>query len=450
MINNLRKLIPEKDSQAFWLSLFLCLFFCSVILFVVSPITGLSKNFGAGNDGYIQLARSLAKGDGFVFEKGGPAVFHRLPLYPLFLVPVALFPENLQRYVIVIPQSILVGFIGMMTFKIAKQLYSRTVAVTALLLFLVNPWVYWNAKTPMVSVLQASLYLIFAYFVAIELFEIFNIHVRIIRSKPLPRGFIIGVFGAGLALTHAAMLPVFFIFMFILFITALFRDRRRLLTVLIAVVVTCCFIAPWTYRNRVVFGRFIPVTCGGGLDYFNGNIHWVGIVEEPQRQGEHFIDASFRIIGIEGTEETHTHWKGFKDIKLEELTNRKMFEHIKKHPVLFVKKFILNAVEYYFPALTYPFLAVKGVSLEKIALTVFHLGLWICAIIGILFRETKFSLKPYLLLLAGILLYSVWYFPFATFIGHALYAFGTIPFLCIMSAAGIVCFFRKERQTIPG
>lgn len=146
MAGILRRFVPTGDKQAFWLSLFLCFFFCLIILFVISPVTGLSKNFGAGNDGYIQLARSLAAGDGYVFEKDGPPVFHRPPMYPLLLVPVALFPENLQRYIIIIPQSILVGLIGMMIFKIAGQLYNQNVAKIALLLFLVNPWVYWNAK----------------------------------------------------------------------------------------------------------------------------------------------------------------------------------------------------------------------------------------------------------------------------------------------------------------
>lgn len=437
MINNLRKLIPEKDSQAFWLSFFLCLFFCSVILFVVSPITGLSKNFGAGNDGYIQLARSLAAGFGYVFEKDGPAVFHRPPLYPVFLVPVALFPGPLQRYVIVIPQSILVGFIGMMIFKIANRLYNRIVAAVALLLFLINPWVYWNAKNPMTPILQTFLYLIFAYFTTMELFDKTSF-------KPLQTGLIIGAAGAALALTHAAMLPVVLLFLLALFITAAVREEKRILTSVVAGVVVICLVVPWTYRNWVVFHKFIPVSGGGGLAYFNGNVHWAGIEPEPQRPRETYIDASLRILGIEGTEQTQTHWKGFKDINLEELANKKMAEHIRNHPVLFIKKVILNAVEYYFPAFTAPFLAIKAVTVEQWALSIFHLVLWITTVWGILCcRRMGF------LLLAGIIFYSVWYFPFATgFIGHNLYTFGTIPFLCIMSAAGIVCFFRKEKQTM--
>jgi 4-amino-4-deoxy-L-arabinose transferase-like glycosyltransferase len=442
MTGVLAKIVPEKDSRVFWLSFVLCIFFCGMILLVVSPIIGLSSNFGSGNDGYIQLAESLVAGNNYVFEKGGPPVFHRPPLYPLFLVPIALFPQYLQRYIIVIPQSVLVGLIGMMIFKIACRLYNRTVAVVALLLFLINPWVYWNAKNPMTPILQTFLYLLFAYSTAIELFGK-------TKFKTLPAGLIIGAAGAALALTHAAMLPPVCLSLLVLFINAAVRNKKRIVTPLLAGVVVICLIAPWTYRNYVVFNRFIPIAGGGGLAYFNGNVHWAGIEPEPQRPSESYINASLRVLGMEGTEQTRTHWKGFKDIKDEDLADKKMAEHIKSHPVLFVKKVILNAVEYYFPVLTYPFLAVKRVSLEQIALTAFHLGLWVFAIIGILFRRTEFSLKPFLLLLAGILFYSVWFFPFATFIGHSLYTMGTIPFLCVMSAAGVVFLFRKEKKMLP-
>ncbi len=435
MIKFLKKLLPQNSPQAFWFSFLVCAVLGFFILFVVSPITGLSKNFGKDNDGYIQLARSLVAGYGYVFEKDGPAVFNRPPLYPLFLVPVALFPEFMQRYVIVIPQSILVGFIGMMVFKIAKQLCNQKVAMVALLLFLINPWVYWNAKNPMTPILQTFLYLIFAYFIAVELFGK-------TKFEALPAGMVIGIAGVALALTHAAMLPVVCLFLLVLFINAVVRNKKRILPPLVAGVAVICLIAPWTCRNWVVFHRFIPVSGGGGLAYFNGNVHWTGIEPEPQRLGESYIDASLRVLSIEGTEQTRTHWMGFKDIRDEELANKKMAEHIKSHPTLFVKKFVLNAVEYYFPAFMKPFLAVKTVTSEQWMLSIFHLILWIGAIAGIFCCP-----RAGLLLLAGIIFYAVWYFPFATgFIGHSLYTFGTIPFLCIISASVIMCFFRKEKQ----
>jgi len=159
--------------------------------------------------------------------------------------------------------------------------------------------------------------------------------------------------------------------------------------------------------------------------------------DQPQKKGEPYIDASLRILAIDGNEATATHWKGFKDIHNEEIANAKMAEDIKSRPALFIKKTILNAVEYYFPALTNYFLAVKTKSVEQMALTVFHSGLWICAAFGIYYYR-----RAGLLLLAAIILYAVWYFPFATFIGHSLYTLGTIPFLSILAAAGFIRLLR--------
>jgi 4-amino-4-deoxy-L-arabinose transferase-like glycosyltransferase len=430
MIRILKRVIPQSDKQAFWLSFFLCLLICAVILFVVSPITNLSKDFGAGNDGYIQLARNLAAGNGYVFEKGGPPVFHRPPMYPLFLVPVALFPESLQRYVIVIPQSILIGFIGMLIFKIGRQLYNKKIALVSLLLFLINPWVYWNAKNPMTAILQTFLYIVFAYLACYELF-------KGLKYSPLISAIFIGISGAALTLAHGAMLPVVFIFLFMIFIIAVKRGKR-FLTPVFAGIIVIALIAPWTYRNWVVFHEFIPIAGGGGLAFFNGNVHWAGIEPEPQKKGETYIDASLRVIGIEGTEATATQWKGFKNIANEEKANRKMSQFISNHHFLFLKKIILNAIEYYFPAITKPFLAIKSISVEQIALTCFHIFLWIFAV-GAIFCSSKKGL----LLLSAVIIYAIWYFPFATFIGHSLYTLGTIPFLSILAARGIGCFFNR-------
>jgi len=424
-------LIPGSSKNAFWLSFIVCLSACCVILFIVAPITGLSQNFGAGNDGYIQLARSIVAGDGYVFENGGPKVFNRPPMYPIFLVPVALFPENLQRYVIIFPQSLLVGFIGMLIFKIAAKLFNLATAKISLLFFLLNPWVYWNAKNPMTAILQTFLYLLFTYLVAKALFEKNNFKLILYSLS-------IGLSGGALVLSHAAMLPVAAFFIGIIFLVSLFKNKDRIVTAIISGLIVICLVAPWTYRNWLAFGKFIPVSGGGGLAYFNGNVHWNFMENQPQKKGETYIDASLRVLAIDGNEATATHWKGFKDIADEEIANAKMVEDIKNKPALFIKKTTSNAVEYYFPSLTYPFLAVKVKSVEQIPLTVFHLGLWICAAFGICYYR-----RSGLLLLAAIIFYAVWYFPFATFIGHSLYTLGTIPFLCILSAAGIISTVAK-------
>ena len=433
------KITPETGKGAFWLSFLLCLAGCFFILFVVSPLTGLSKDFGKANDGYIQLAENLGDGNGYVFEKDGPAVFHRPPLYPFLLVPVMQLPVSLQRLALVVLQSLMVGCIGAFIFKIGKRLFNLSVSRIALILFLLNPWVYWNAKNPMTAILQMLLYILFVTLIGSELLIVLNRMDRPLgKCKLWAKRLAIGIVAAALALAHGAMLAVGLILLFALFIIAIIkRNIPTVKTSIIAGVLMVALIAPWTYRNWAVFERFIPVAGNSGMGYFNGIIHWSCTDEHPQRKGETHIDACLRLAGIEGTEKSHVHWKGLKDIELEDEVNRKAIEHMREHPSAFVKKVMLNSVEYYFPAFTYPFLAVKGLSAENLALTVFHLVLWILAIVGIWRAKKENLLLSAGLLLSGIFLYAVWYFPFSTFIGHSLYTIGTIPFLSILAAKGL-------------
>lgn len=426
----------NRERDVFWLCFWLCLVVCLLIIFLGPPLFGISQYFGKANDGYIELARSLMRGDGYVFEQGGAAVFHRPPLYPVMLVPIAFLPDFLQRPALILVQSALVGFIGVLIFKIAKYLFNVSVARISVGLFLLNPWVYWNAKNPMTPIVQAMLYTLFAAFVGSELLVIFGRGTPPSRIRLWFKRLAIGALAAALALTHGAMLAVDIALLLVLLVAGIARrNRQALKTSIIAVATMSVLIAPWTYRNWVVFHRFIPVVAGSGLAYFNGNVHWAGIVPEPQRKGESCTDAGLRAAGIEGTEAARTHWKGLKDVELEDKVNKKMVEHIRAHPGAFMKKVLLNAVEYYFPMLMYPYLAVKVFSIESFGITIFHLVLWGLAFVGIWRgRQENGSRLPTCLMLCSIILYGIWYLPFATFIGHSLYTFGTIPFLSILAA----------------
>jgi len=453
--SNLR-IIPETAKGAFWLSF--CAFFVGTmfIILVIIPVKKIPYTFGKTHDGYIQLADNLRQGNGYVFEKGGPPVFHRAPMYPLLLVPVTFFPEYLRRPVLVLIQSLMAGVIGELIFKIGKHLFGRRTAIMAVFIFILNPWVYFDIKNPLTTITQGLLYILFAALVGSEfLFMLGRDSTATSTTKLWLRRLAIGVAGAALALTHGITLAVTTVLLLIFFIFAVIRrNGRAIKTSITAAITMVILIVPWTYRNWVVFGRFIPIAGGGGLVYFNGNTHWKGIMPEPQREGESYIDASLRVAGIEGTEETLTHWKGFKDIKLEDKMNAKMMEDLRAHPGAFAKKVLLNAVEYYFPALTYPFLATdfyKGLRTHKLTITIYHLALWVLALMGSLpnKRENISWVEP-VLMFAAVALYAIWYLPFATFIGHCLYAFGTIPFLSILAARGLISIIKVTGLTFQG
>ena len=437
-----KRMAPSNPKDAFWLGFIFCLLVCLCILFIISPLTGLSKGFGPKHDGYLELAQNLAKGNGYVFEPNGPPVFHRPPLYPFLLVPITFLPDYLQRPVLVLVQSLMVGCINAVMFHIAFKLFNLSIARIAVGFYLVNPWVYWNAKNPMAPVLESTLYVLFIYLLGKELILLLMDRYQGVFQKSIPISLSIGFVGAALSLTHGTKLAVTSVMLgaFIL-VGILKRNFSAVRNGVLTGVITLAFIAPWTYRNWVVFNQFIPIVGGSGLGYFNGNVHWRCTEPVPQQKSEHTIDASLRVSGIGGTRETNSHWWGLKDIELEKEINKRMLEDIRKRPGNLIKKMALNTLEFYFPALTYPFLAVKGknIPIEWLALTGFHLLLWTLTALGLwACRKDKHRCSAAMLLFMAIIIYIIWYFPILSFTGHSLYTFGTMPILSILAAVGAI------------
>lgn len=74
----------------------------------------------------------------------------------------------------------------------------------------------------------------------------------------------------GLAsLTRSIALPV--PILMALTLIGLTRDRRRVMTAVVIVLVTIVTIAPWTIRNYRVLGSFVPIDTIGGLNLYIGN-----------------------------------------------------------------------------------------------------------------------------------------------------------------------------------
>jgi len=444
MKNLLKLFYPDNSRHAFYMSFFLCLAAGFAIIYPVASITGLSRTFGGvNNDGYLELAASIASGKGYVFEEGGMPVFHRPPFYPLLISPLILLPGVLQRPALILLQSLMVGFTGMIVFKVCKRFFSLEIARAALGFLLINPWLYWNAKNPMTSITQMFLYALLIYLAV----DVINKGWKkgTVLNSCWKFGLTIGFVSAALALTHAAMLPVAGLCLLIIFVTGLFKKNFGLVKIsVVSLTILLACILPWTYRNYKQFDSVMAISGGAGLAYFNGNVHWNFIEDVPQQKGESYIDASLRVVGIEGTEKTCTHYKGFVNLEFEKKANLAMINDIKDRPVVFTKKVLLNAVEYYFPSFVYKYRAMPSTTKEEIAQTVFHSGLWIFAAIGLVNSFKKDKSKKQFFLLLAILCYAMWYFPFATgFIGHNMYTLGTMPMLSILAAVGVDSLWKK-------
>ena len=443
-LHRLSGIPPRSSKEAFWIAFALCLATCLFILFVLSPLTGVSQTFGTEtHDGYIEIARNLVSGNGYVLEEGGTPVFHRPPLYPFLLVPIALFPEFLQRPILVVVQSLMVGGIAFLVFEVSSKLFNHTTAKFSVVVFLLNPWLYWNAKNPMTPIVQALLYVSFIFLIFREIYPLLFGRPMTDQKSRVPPWLSIGLSGALLSLTHGTMIAVFLIWLLAVFLVGVFRRNwQTVRTSLYAGLIGVLVISPWTYRNWVVFNRFIPVVGGGGLMYFHGNNHW-SPTRVPSSEKLEISKKDTRRDVIKDINEDQKNWHGLKDTKLDKNLTQKMIEDILAHPGIFAQKITLNALEYYFPAITHPFLAYgSNLKKEKLALTIYHFLLWTLAVWGFLgVRKKKNYQNSAILLFVAIVLYAVWYFPFLAFIGHSLYTFGTMSILSILTAIGIVHLF---------
>jgi len=428
VLRNLSHIIPHSARGSFWLGFGFCLLVCFLIILVLSPWLGISKSFGgSGHDGYLEIAWNLIRGNGFVFEPGGAPVLHRAPFYPLLISPLTLLPEGLQRPGLIVVQSAMVGGIAFLIFRIGEYLFNVSTAGMAVTIFLLNPWVYMNAKNPMTPIVQGFLYILFVFLIGRNVLAVLKGTDSSQDKRKWWNWLVMGGAGAALILTHAAMIFIPFVLLLMALIAGIHRRSRELVTTAImSGVVMVLLVTPWTYRNWLVYERFLPVATNFGRNYAISVSHW------------DVDDENTRNFNIQ-YERSDTHFHGLKNPNIDADFNRKAIEHILSHPSGFAKRFLLNAIQYYFPTITYPFRTRKGFSPEGLALTVFHLILWGLAVIAICReRKPQESWSHVGLLLGLIVSYAVWYWPVITYVGHSLYTFGTMPFLSILASRGLV------------
>jgi hypothetical protein len=424
--------------------------------YVVEPHMGLLHP--VGYDGHFELAQNIAAGNGYVFEKGGHAVFHRPPFYASILVPGALLPESLWRlYVSILNAALLAGTTYFIS-KFCAEIFDKRVAAIASLATGLNPIILYTVKTAHPAICQMFLF-------TLVLFFTWRLWQRFESGASLGIGRAAGFAAALLAaaLTHGTMiLQAAGYILFFAFLAVRHRNWNLGRFALATAVFFWILLAPWTYRNYKVTGMFIPVVGNSGLAYFSGNAHW-GITQPAWRWNEGRHEAELRHAGLNPTNATkRVQFYGFTNVQDEKFANAQMKAHLRAHPADFAKKFCLNAAEYYFPLLYYvippagsapaqfPFIQRIKRMEEKmfILITIWNAVLLALAMRGaalLIYRRGTRTLG--VILLAGWAAYAVPYFPFLTVINHTLYTFGTMPILSVLAGIGIVSLGNCDWKT---
>lgn len=430
---------PRDARDAFWIAAVIG----GLVGLVLAPLAirsgaGSDSDFGGyAHDGYVELARSLARGDGFVFEPGGTAVSHRPPLYPLMLAPLMLLPEALQRPALTLIQVLLLAAAVSSTFKLGARWFDSDTARLASRLMLVNPWLYWMTCVAMSPLLQLALFiwLLRALFARGD-------GERVSSASPWA-----GPLAAGLALTHGAMALTLVMLFGVAGLLALRRGLPALRNLVLAGLLTAACIAPWTLRNYLVFHRLIPVATNAGFAYFAGSAHWgqgplTGKLSPEMIYGTPAGEEGLYLAGLPLRYEDVAHFYGLRDVDLDAQLGTLAVAHAREDLPRLARKMGLNFLEDYFP-ITFslvrhpsPSFIERLMSAKlRLARSIFYAGWWLLVLLSLRARPAGRGLETGLLWIF-VAAYVLPYLPFLTFAAHSMYNFGSLPCLAILGARG--------------
>ena len=98
------------------------------------------------------------------------------------------------------------------------------------------------------------------------------------------------------ALTHGSFLPLMAPYFVSLLLLSTGPWQRRVKDLLVASFACLLLVAPWTLRNQITFGSFIPVATGSGLQYWLGDAIYF--------QGDRKIGSAFERVKVDFREKT--------------------------------------------------------------------------------------------------------------------------------------------------
>jgi hypothetical protein len=221
---------------------------------------------------YLALARSVASGQGFVYDEahdsGTAQQFGRAPGYPFFLslLDAGRPAPSATPARVKIAQSVLgaltVWLIGVMSWRAA----GRRGGIWAAWITAVYP--------PFVSLPSYALSETLYSAVALGAAHVLQVAADRATSDSLspirrPRGIGHSIVGGALAGAAALIRPAMLFYLPLAALWLLYRRQLGLAAVL--VVASMAVITPWTLRNLAVYDRFVLIASEGGVTFWTGN-----------------------------------------------------------------------------------------------------------------------------------------------------------------------------------
>ncbi|GEM_PF-4673765 len=256
--------------------------FSLIVKLVASSIllahNGPSLISGGDASGYLDIAKSVAAGEGFRID--GMLSAFRTPLYPLFLslfyffhLPITLVPTA---------QIILLSCGSVLLYRIGSWLFSKNVGLIAALLFSVEP----------LLVVHASIALSESLFVFLLICSVYSLLKYFSDTSARAPLMLSAILIGAVALTR----PIAMYFPLLVLLLMIIKNRLErkspaavLRPALIYVALFIFTIAPWSIRNELTFGSF-GLTNQGAIEIYNERVPIVIAAKENIDYNSAFIE----------------------------------------------------------------------------------------------------------------------------------------------------------------
>jgi len=249
---------------------------------------------------YHALTGNLARGLGYVFEKGDPSAFWP-PGTAFFYTPFYAVLGIDPRWTL-IPNVLLGLGIVYLGILIARRVFDERVAEVTGWLLAVWP-LFIQFTTVMASELLFTVLLLGSLWAWMSI------------ESAWGRGLAIGLLTACAAYVRPQALPLPIIFG----VCEVVRGRpmgRAIRSTGTAITLSLVLIAPWSIRNQEAFGRFVLISANGGAVLWMGN--------NPESEGN-YMPLPERVSHL-------------NDAERDSFLREEAIAHIKEHPWLFVRR----------------------------------------------------------------------------------------------------------------
>jgi 4-amino-4-deoxy-L-arabinose transferase-like glycosyltransferase len=215
-----------------------------------------------GDPGFKILVDHWFNGFGYSFapDVGCPTAF-RSPGYLFFITGVYLLFGHENYFSLLLIQSLLAVVVAYFVYRLAYALtHDRRIGLVTMVFSALNPYTFYH-YTQFYHTVLSSFFLVFLLWAL----------VRLEQTKRLGWSFLAGISIGCLALIQGTILPATPFLSLWLLVRWKKEWRLALLAIFVMAATSISIIAPWTYRNWIVFQRFVPLSTDVGFGLYKSN-----------------------------------------------------------------------------------------------------------------------------------------------------------------------------------